>query len=580
MGGSDVRSRERGVDAPRRMTRPVRLGTRGSVLALAQAQLVARCLEDAGHPAELVRITTEGDRRRPDTAWGEGAFVAAIEQALLDGRVDAAVHSAKDVPTREDGRLAIAAYLAREDPRDAIVVRADVRARSLTELPLGARVGTDSPRRTGFLLARRPDLRLHPLHGNVDTRLRRLDAGETDALVLAVAGLVRLGRADRITEALSPDLVPPAPGQGAIAVQVRADDGQTHQIVGALDDPPTRLAVQAERDFLAASGGGCRSPIGALGCVTGKDLTVIAGYADGKGGSAVVERASGGTADPARLVVELLRRLAERGAALDGFRPASDRPRVLVTRAREQAGPLVVALARRGLAPVPVPSIAVAPPPDPRALEDAAARLGGYGWVIVTSANGADALVAAARAAGTGFAAPRWAAVGSATAQVLERHGVRVGFCPTRSTAESLAREVPVRRGDRVLLARADIAPGTLTRVLRARGAIVDDVVAYRTVEGPPGSARLLESALARPLDALVFTSGSTVRGLLALAGAERSEVLRAIPAICVGPETGREARRQGFAVLAESTTQETATLADAVVEAVSTRGVRGTDGG
>ena len=178
---------------------------------MAQATLVRDALRHAGRPSRIVVIETDGDRRAPDTAWGEGAFVAAIEHALLAGRVDVAVHSAKDVPTEEDPRLRIAAYLPRADPRDALVVRADAMERRLVDLPPGSRVGTDSPRRTGFLLALRPDLAVHPLHGNVDTRLRRLDAGETDALVLACAGLDRMGLGHRIAERLEPEVVPPAP---------------------------------------------------------------------------------------------------------------------------------------------------------------------------------------------------------------------------------------------------------------------------------------------------------------------------------------------------------------------------------
>src|SRR5207244_11934325 len=152
-------------------------------------------------------------------------------------------------------------------PCDARVIRAGVAGQGVADLAPGSRVGTDSPRRTGFLLARRPDLVLHPLHGNVDTRLRRLDSGETDALVLACAGLDRLGLGDRIAERLAPEIVPPAPGQGAIAIQIRRDDARMLALAAAIDDPRTRRAVEAERLFLTASGGGCRAPIGALASI-------------------------------------------------------------------------------------------------------------------------------------------------------------------------------------------------------------------------------------------------------------------------------------------------------------------------
>jgi hydroxymethylbilane synthase len=287
----------------------IRIGSRGSALALAQARLVMDALEADGRPSRIVTIQTEGDRRAPDTAWGEGAFVAAIERALLTGRVDVAVHSAKDVPTDEDPRLRIGAYLPRADPRDGLVVRIGADACGVDDLPFGARVGTDSPRRTGFLLARRPDLVLHPLHGNVDTRLRRLDSGETDALILACAGLDRLGLGDRIAERIAPEIVPPAPGQGAIALQIRRDDARMIALAAVIDHRPTRAAVEAERAFLAASGGGCRSPIGALAGLEDGELVLLGGYARLDGSATAVGRRRGAAAEAEAVGRELAREL-------------------------------------------------------------------------------------------------------------------------------------------------------------------------------------------------------------------------------------------------------------------------------
>ncbi len=246
----------------------LRIGTRGSALARRQTEVVAERLARLGLGVEVVPIVTTGDRRPPDTAWGEAAFVGALREALLAGEIDLAVHSAKDVPLDGPPGLTIAAYLDRQDPRDVLVVArrgdgARPSADPLALLPRGARVGTDSPRRTGFLRAARPDLQVVPLHGNVDTRLRRLDAGEVDALVLAAAGLLRLGRGDRIDASLPLDLCPPAPGQGALAVEARAADAGSHlEPLAALDEPAVRLAVEAERFVLARLGGGCRAPIG------------------------------------------------------------------------------------------------------------------------------------------------------------------------------------------------------------------------------------------------------------------------------------------------------------------------------
>jgi hydroxymethylbilane synthase len=291
------------------------IGSRGSALALAQAGLVRDALEERGQRVRVEIIQTAGDGRAPDTAWGEGAFVTAIERALIARQVDVAVHSAKDVPTEEQSGTTLAAFLPRADPRDALVLRPDAENSSIADLPHGTRIGTDSPRRAGFLRAYRPDLVIHPLHGNVDTRLRRLDAGETHALVLACAGLDRLGLGERIHERLDPETVPPAPGQGAIAVQVRSGDERLLEVIASLDDPRTRIAVTAERAFLAASGGGCRAPIGALGMVRGDksdQLDLLGGFAAVDGSSAKVLHRAGPVSETTTLAVDLIHALGAR----------------------------------------------------------------------------------------------------------------------------------------------------------------------------------------------------------------------------------------------------------------------------
>jgi hydroxymethylbilane synthase len=261
-----------------------RLGTRGSWLAMLQSDTVAGMLREQGYRVELVTVLTEGDRRPIDMAPGVGVFVTALERALLDGSVDLAVHSAKDVPLEMREELVIAAYPGpREDPRDALVTAAG--GCTLDTLPEGAAFGTDSPRRAGFVLARRPDLRHRPIHGNVDTRLRRLDAGEVDALVLAAAGLDRLGSSGRADERIDPEVLPPAPGQGALAVQCRADDARVRDALTRLDDRALRLAVLTERVVLEATGGSCRAPVGALAAVYGGRLQLMAGAAAPDGSS-------------------------------------------------------------------------------------------------------------------------------------------------------------------------------------------------------------------------------------------------------------------------------------------------------
>lgn len=259
------------------MRAALRLGTRGSRLAQIQSSAVAERLRRLGHEVELVTVITEGDRRPLDLSPGVGVFVTALEQALVDGEIDLAVHSAKDVPLASRDGLVVAAYPEREDPRDVLLTAAG--GCRLDALPAGAWFGTDSPRRAGFVLHVRPDLRHRPVHGNVDTRLRRLDAGEVDALVLAAAGLDRLGAGERIDERLPPEVVTPAPGQGALAVQCRTADTRVLKAVAELDEPAIRLAVLTERGVLQATGGSCRAPVGALASVIGNRLALLAAAA-------------------------------------------------------------------------------------------------------------------------------------------------------------------------------------------------------------------------------------------------------------------------------------------------------------
>ena len=546
----------------------IAIGSRGSLLALAQARLVVEAFERAGRNSRIVVVETEGDRHAPDEAWGEGVFVAAIERALLAGRVDIAIHSAKDVPTDEDPRLQVGAYLPRGDPRDALVVRADAEERRLDDLRPGSRVGTDSPRRTGFLLARRPDLAVHPLHGNVDTRLRRLDAGATDALVLACAGLDRMGLSGRIAERLEPEVVPPAPGQGAIAVQIRRDDARMLELVAAIDDRPTRLAVEAERAFLSASGGGCRAPIGALATITDDELDLLGGYASPDGSGTALARRRGPVAGGEDLARELAAALDARtrvpGLVAD-VAPSASRPtprRVLVTRAVEQAEELVSALRHEGLDPVPVPTIAVESDPPGGELDSAAHHLHSYAWVVITSANGARAILDAGKRIPTPLETLKWAAIGPATRAVLEDEGITVDIQPSQANGSAMAEELPVIPGQRVLVVRGDLAGGDLAAALRARGAEVDDVVAYRTREAPASSGALLRRALSDgPIEAVVFTSGSTVRGLVTLSRAASVDVF-SIPSVCIGPQTAAAARAAGFSVLAVSDFPEATELA------------------
>jgi hydroxymethylbilane synthase len=287
--------------------RQVRLGTRGSKLAITQSQIVARRLREAGHQVELVPIVTEGDTRPIDMSPGEGVFVAAIARCLLDGSIDIGVHSAKDVPLEEEADLVIAAYPERADARDVLITRAG--GQSLATLAKGATVGTDSPRRTGFIRAARPDLHVVSLHGNVDTRLKRLDEGAVDAIVIAAAGVDRLDQGGRIDQRLDPEVVAPAPGQGAIAVQARRSDAELLAVLAEIDDPDIRFAVEVEREVLKATGGTCRAPVGAVASANEKEFSLLVAGVNSDGSSKRVEHVSGPREDAMRLAKEAGQRL-------------------------------------------------------------------------------------------------------------------------------------------------------------------------------------------------------------------------------------------------------------------------------
>lgn len=560
----------------------IRIGTRGSALALVQARSVADALRASGTDVVIETIVTDGDRRLPDTTWGEGAFVTAIEQALVSGAIDIAVHSAKDIPTDEDPRLTIAAFLPREWPEDVLVLPVGQQGTRLHALPVGARVGTDSPRRSAFLRAARPDLCVHPLQGNVDTRLRRLDAGETDALVLAAAGLRRLGRADRISQVLDFSMMPSAPGQGALAVQARAADTATRRSVAALDDADTRRSVQAERRLLEGSGGGCRAPVGAVGRIVDGRLDLRAGFASVDGRVAVTAAsvgAPGGATDDTRdrdgsVVAAVLAELATR--AVERASAATDRPTVVVTRPLADAVGTVLALIDRGTAPIVVPAIAFGPPEE-HDVDDLAVALAAptpAAWVVLTSARAVQALldrVAGSGGSTLGRLGSRWAAVGEATARAARRAGIVIDFQPEIPTGRALADGLPLLGGERIVVPRGDLADPALPRRLMERGARVDEIVAYRTIEGPSSSASALQQALTRSPAAVVMASGSAVRGWLRLADAQGLEVrARSIPVVAIGPTTARAARGHGLHVLGEATSPAPADVAAAVAAALA----------
>jgi hydroxymethylbilane synthase len=295
--------------------RALRIGTRGSMLAKWQAESVRKQLFAAtGVDAEIVIIKTAGDKLQHASLTeigGKGIFIKELEEALLDESIDLAVHSVKDIPTDTPSRLCFPAVCKRADVRDCLVAANGV---SLANLRHGARVGTGSLRRQAQLLHIRPDLDFRDLRGNVDTRLRKVDSGEYEAILLAKAGLDRLGLSQRIAETLSPEVCMPAVGQGAIAVEARLKGAEVASMVGTLDDAETRTAIVAERALLAAMQGGCQLPLGAWARMERGELLMEACVCSVDGLQYIKERATGAAENAAQIGEQLARQLLDAGA--------------------------------------------------------------------------------------------------------------------------------------------------------------------------------------------------------------------------------------------------------------------------
>jgi hydroxymethylbilane synthase len=291
----------------------IRLGGRGSQLSLAQLDLVARALASRAE-VEIASFRTTGDRLSKLGApmTGKDSFTREIDEALLDGRIDVAVHSLKDLPSRLPAGLVLAAVPPREDPSDVLVSRESI---PFARLPQGSRVGTSSPRRRAQVLAARPDLEVTEARGNVDTRVRRLREGRWDAIVLARAGLARLGRQGDVTEVLPASWMLPAIGQGALAIVTREADHATRGILESIDDPTSHREIVAERAVLERLEAGCRAPVAGLARTHGERLRVAAAAFAPDGSRTLREEAEGSAEEPGALGFEVARRLLERGAA-------------------------------------------------------------------------------------------------------------------------------------------------------------------------------------------------------------------------------------------------------------------------
>ena len=548
----------------------IRIGTRTSQLALWQSKHVAALLEAAWSHVrcELVPLVTQGDRRldRPlPEIGGKGLFTAELEDALRNGVIDVAVHSLKDLPVEDSPGLTVGAIPSRVDVRDVLIAGP---AWSLATLPQQARVGTSSLRRQAQLAAYRPDLRVEPIRGNVDTRLRKVLAGEYHAVVMAAAGLARLGLEAHIREWLDLALMLPAPGQGALGVQCRSD-ADLLNLLAPLDDARTRAAVTAERRLLQELGGGCSVPIAALATLDGAARITLIARVVSLDGRAMLTVTTAGE-DPQRLAEDAAAMLLQQGAAtiLRDARQATQAKgvslpgegdvqpsvpvvlplvgrRVLVTRAVEQAMPLAKLLEEAGAQVMLLPTVRIVPL-SPAVEGQGDDMLDGVDVLIFTSANAVRTFVegypGAVRRITAGTVTPLVVAIGPATEAVLRAAGMEAAFVPDEYTATALPARLGDLTGKRVLLPRSALGDAVLPDALRSLGAQVTELRLYTTVATEPDRAsvdRLL--AAGRP-DYVTYTSPSTVNGLRTwmAADARLADLLAMAQPVCIGPTTAQ----------------------------------------
>lgn len=557
------------------MTSRVVLGTRGSELALAQTRAIAAAIHAIAPEVETVIeiIASQGDKIQNiplAEMGGKGLFTKELEDALLDHRIDLAVHSLKDLPTELPRGLCLAAITQREDPRDVLVSR---EGKLLASLPVGAKVGTSSLRRRAQLLAARPDLDTPDIRGNVPTRLKKVSDGSYDATLLALAGLKRLGLSDHVTEILPEDVMLPAPGQGALGIECREEDTELRELLSRLAHPDTAAAVTAERALLQALGGGCHTPLGTWAKVENAEVELRACVASLDGKSLWRTTARGAAADPVAVGDAAARQLFAQGVVVEGPGVPGGRPlagmRVVVTRTRAQSSQLVEQLESLGAEVLLFPVISIVPvsPPPPVP----AAR--NFDWVIFTSANAVSMFAMVLNEAERTIDSYRTCnicTVGPATAARCRDYGLTVSLTPQRYVADAIAEALEQAEqslaGKRILLPRGNLAREDLVQQLRAKGATVVDVVVYRTEQGNPTAAEHAALDAFQP-DWVLFSSASTAENLNKLLGDDRMNMLKSRARFAaIGPSTRTAAEAIGIPIALEPSRSDVPGLVSALV--------------
>ncbi|MFN8439875.1 MAG: hydroxymethylbilane synthase [Caldilineaceae bacterium] len=566
----------------------LRLGSRTSPLALWQTHHIIARLQAVWSDliCEITPFSTQGDKTQQEgkplpAIGGKGVFTAELEEALLAGTIDLAVHSLKDLPVEQVPGVTLGAITSRADVRDVLIARQGC---TLATLPIGAKVGTSSTRRAAQLRTLRSDLIITSIRGNIETRIRKVTSGEYDATLLALAGVERLALNGAISEILSVETMLPAPGQGALGVQCRSDDPSTLNLLAAIDDIAVKAAVTAERTFLATLGGGCAAPIAAYAHLNEAGNLQMQGLVAATDGSQVVKvHGCGDPSEERELVVAAQRlgqQLAERAIAKGADRllgamrtsepslPLAGK-RILITRQAERAQSLVDGLHALGATPLLMPLIEIVPTDDWQSIDHAIQALEHYDWLVFTSVNGVEIFFQ--RAAEIGVQLPQQhkiAAVGETTAQALVQLGQQVDLTPEQANAEALAHAMGNLVGKRILLPQAAIAKRAFADSLEAAGAEVTILPIYQTL--PLEMSDTMCAELEQGVDAIVVSSGSTARSLVQ--NAEKAGLRAQVEQsalICIGPVTAQAAQALGLRVAAIADEQTNEGLLQAILKLV-----------
>ncbi len=554
--------------------RTLRLGTRGSRLALTQTNQIADQLRQSWPALEVetVIIHTTGDKILDSSLskiGGKGLFTKEIEQALLDCQIDVAVHSLKDLPTQQPPGLALGAISQREAANDLLLAKEPLDWKALGP---EHSIGTSSLRRRAQIMAGNPRVQVRDLRGNVPTRIRRMMEGEYTAIVLAAAGVARLGEAAPFTAMIPFDEMLPAPGQGALGLQIRDGDEPTRELLSPVNDPEATICCSAEREVLHAVGGGCQLPLGTHATIAQNAIQLAARIASLDGANVIDDRISGPTDQWRSLAQTLSKRMIEKGGGVllaavatdlaTGYEDAKTRAgalrqgplgnlTILVTRDEDTDGPLSRALRAQGADPLCMPLVQHLPPSDAMPLVGAASSIDEFDWLVFTSARGVDAFADAIEARGRQFSAVTTpiACVGGATARRVSERGASAQLIPDEASGAALVAAfaaVCELSGKSVLFPRSEQARPTVSEGLARLGASVTDPVAYRTVPHPAAGSIVTELRAGR-VHGILFTSASAAEALAGILAEPDFQLLKSLTIGAIGEVTAAALREHGI---------------------------------